>query len=136
MKTIAMLIFALLFTVSAIAADSDQLIFEKHLEEANQWINARKDVKISRSHYGPVYHKDLSVVRDVQGHTYIDYYWTMGPNPWAPSNQYPFNFSDILVRFDVSKSEFRLIYYQPSYAGKQENKQDGGGQPASRPESK
>jgi hypothetical protein len=134
MKIIALLIIGILITGSAIAADSDESLFEKHLEEANKWIKAR-NVRITRSHYGPGYHKNLSVVHDVVGHTYIDYYWTMGPHPWAPSNQYPFRMSDILLRYDVSKSEFRLISFQSNSTGKQES-EVGADQPATAPQLK
>jgi hypothetical protein len=87
MKIFTILVFGFLFAGAACAADRDQAIFEKHLEDARKWVKARKDVTLTRSHYGPGYHKELSVVRDVQGRTYIDYYWTTGASPWAPSRQ-------------------------------------------------
>ena len=136
MKILTILTLAVLLVGAARAADKDQALFERNLEEARKWVQARKDVRLSRSHYGPSYHKGLSVIRDAKSRTYVDYYWTMGGSLWAPSRQYPFNFSDVLVRFDVSRSQFRLIYYQPGYAGKHTSEQDGADQPATAPESK
>jgi len=113
MKTILMILSFMTITFLAQAEDKDEAHFNAHKAKAVQWISSQKNIKLSRSHYGPHYIKGLSVSHDAKGNTYVDYYMTMGPLVRVDTmKQYPFRFSDIFVRYDTQKKVFRLIYHQ------------------------